>query len=182
MNVRSPRFLDVLRCLEKDIQPFLNTHGPDIANQVILAVFQGCVWGHTFEGLKIRTVTHDENISGIEPASRDGNIFVTVVSGYDHVASSEGHLFKPKENLVKRSLLFIFCHEEFGICVVKIEYVFDSQQFEWERDQKNVVGRIARLNNLESMPQIDPPGIEKFPKQCAAVFPSVSERAVSLFG
>ena len=60
-----------------------------------------------------------------------------------------------------------------------IEYELDSQELKWQRHQENIVGGITRLNDIKSVSQIDPPGVKKFPKQRAAVFEQVSEKAMT---
>src|SRR5580692_1010745 len=62
-----------------------------------------------------------------------------------------------------------------------IEDVFHSQEFEREGDQKNIVGGITALNDMETVPKIDPPSVEELPKQRTAKFEEIPERTVSLF-
>ena len=51
-----------------------------------------------------------------------------------------------------------------------VENVLNPQELERQRNQENVVGRIAALNDMKSASQIDPPRVQKLPKQRAAVF------------
>lgn len=63
-----------------------------------------------------------------------------------------------------------------------IEDVLDPQEFERQSNQENSVGRITTLNDIESASQVDPPGVKKLPKQRAAVFDQISEKAMAFFG
>src|ERR1700683_398082 len=63
-----------------------------------------------------------------------------------------------------------------------IENVFDPEQLEGQRHQKNIVGRIAALNDVKSAPEINPPRVHKLPEQCPAEFPQISQRTVALGG
>jgi hypothetical protein len=40
-----------------------------------------------------------------------------------------------------------------------VENILNAQGFEWQSGQENIVWRIAALNDMKSVPQIDPPGI-----------------------
>ena len=60
-----------------------------------------------------------------------------------------------------------------------VEDIFHAEKFEGEGNHENIVGRIAALDHMETAAQENPPCIEKFPKQCAAVLPQISERGVS---
>ena len=62
-----------------------------------------------------------------------------------------------------------------------IKNVFNAEQFEWQGNEENIVRRIAALNDMESVSQINPPRVEELPKKRAAVFPYITESAVSLF-
>ena len=45
-----------------------------------------------------------------------------------------------------------------------IKDVLDAQQLEWQSDEKNIVGRVASLNDIETPEEINPPCVHKLPK------------------
>jgi hypothetical protein len=55
-----------------------------------------------------------------------------------------------------------------------IENIFDAEKFEWQGDQKNVVGRITSLNHIESVPQIDPQCIQELKSESASIFSHIA--------
>jgi hypothetical protein len=61
-----------------------------------------------------------------------------------------------------------------------VENVLHSKEFEWKRNQNDVVGRIAPLDDIKAVPQEDPQRIEELPKQGATVFPQIPHRSASL--
>jgi hypothetical protein len=63
---------------------------------------------------------------------------------------------------------------------VVIKNILDPEQFERQRDQEDVIRRIASLDHLKPPPQINPPGEKTLPKQGAAEFPDVTQGTVSL--
>jgi hypothetical protein len=63
-----------------------------------------------------------------------------------------------------------------------IEDVRDSQDLKWQSNQENVIRRVAPLDDMEPVAQIDPPGVYKLPKQCAAVFEQIAEETFPSFG
>jgi len=63
-----------------------------------------------------------------------------------------------------------------------IEDVFHAQEFEGERNQKNIVGGITALNDVKAVPKINPPSVEELPKQCAAELEEIPERTVPFSG
>ena len=63
-----------------------------------------------------------------------------------------------------------------------IEDILDAQKFEGHGNQKNIVGRITALNHIDTVPEIDPRRIQKFPEQSAAILPQISEQSVTVFG
>src|SRR5215831_14273276 len=62
-----------------------------------------------------------------------------------------------------------------------VEDVLDAQEFERQDKQENIVGRITTLNDMKSTPQIDPPRVQKFPKQRTRVLAEIAEGTVSFF-
>src|SRR5260370_9103538 len=63
-----------------------------------------------------------------------------------------------------------------------IENVFHSQESERQGNHENRVGGITALNDMNSAPQVDPPGVEKLPKQRPEVFTQVPVEIISFFG
>src|ERR1700689_1188731 len=61
-----------------------------------------------------------------------------------------------------------------------IEDVFDPEQFERQGDNKDVVRRIAALNDMKSVLQIDPPRVKELPKQRGGVFAPVTEQVITI--
>lgn len=61
-----------------------------------------------------------------------------------------------------------------------VKNVSHSEDLERKRDQENVVRWIATLNHVESASQKDPPGIQKLPKQCGAIFVQIPKGSVPL--
>ena len=59
-----------------------------------------------------------------------------------------------------------------------VENIFDSEDLERERNQENVVRRVAALNNIEATPEIDEPRIEKFPEKDEAILVYIASGAV----
>ena len=50
-----------------------------------------------------------------------------------------------------------------------IKDVFNPQKLKQERNKENIVWRVATLNDVESAAQIDPPRVDKLPKQSTTV-------------
>jgi hypothetical protein len=63
-----------------------------------------------------------------------------------------------------------------------VEDVFDPQQLERKGDQKNVIGRIAALDNMKAAPPVNPPCIQEFPKKSATIFIQIPKRTIPFFG
>src|ERR1700741_4259481 len=63
-----------------------------------------------------------------------------------------------------------------------IEDVLYPEEPERKSNQKDIVGRIASLNDLKTATKENPPGIHKLPKQSTAKLPDVSQRCASLPG
>jgi hypothetical protein len=63
-----------------------------------------------------------------------------------------------------------------------IEDVLHSQELERQGHQEDIVGRIATLNDLKSVSQVDPPTVEELPKQRASEFAQIPQSAVPFFG
>ena len=61
-----------------------------------------------------------------------------------------------------------------------IEDKFNPEKLEWKGDKKNVVRRVATLNYVESVSEIDPPRVEEFPKQRATVFVQIPQVTIPL--
>ena len=108
-------------------------------------------------------------------------ILVARVGGHHHVAEAVGQFFQYDLHFVQQPLRPIFREVEFGHGIVVIEDVLHPKQLKGQCDQKNVVRRIAALNHMKSVPQIDPPCVAELAKQSAPIFPKVSQRAVAFF-
>ena len=63
-----------------------------------------------------------------------------------------------------------------------VEYILDPQQLEGQGDQKDAVGRVATLDDIESRAKIDPPSVKEFPEQRGCIFAEITEGAVSFRG
>src|SRR5208282_5514835 len=62
MNV-TPSQVPDMRCnTQEDVQPLLDTHVPNITDQVGLAVFQGRVGGNGFESPRIGPIADNEDV------------------------------------------------------------------------------------------------------------------------
>src|SRR5579872_4977703 len=61
-----------------------------------------------------------------------------------------------------------------------IEDVLNPEQLERQCDQENIVWRVAPLNDMKSMPKVNPPRIPELPKECAAILPQIPERTIPL--
>src|SRR5579859_5760052 len=59
-----------------------------------------------------------------------------------------------------------------------IEDVPHSKQPEGEGDQKNIVRRIASLDDLEASRQKDPPREQELPEQRRRIFQNIAERPI----
>ena len=63
-----------------------------------------------------------------------------------------------------------------------IEYVFHSQQLEWECHHKDIVWWIAALNYMETVAEVNPPRVQTLPEQGINIFPHISQGAVAVCG
>ena len=61
-----------------------------------------------------------------------------------------------------------------------VENVLDPQDFERQSNQKDIVWRIAALNNVKSVRKVDPARVQELPEQSTGVFPEITEGCVSL--
>jgi len=179
VNVATPHIPDVQRNVQKDIQAFLAAHGSHITNEVAFVVFQFGFRRDRLERIAIGTVADYEDVRRIEAASGYRKFAVTAIGCHHNIAEAIREFFKPHQDFVERPLIPEFRDVQFRIRVVMIEDVFDAQEFKRQRDQENVVGRIAALNDMESAPQKDPPGVQEFPEQGATVLAKVAEGAIA---
>src|SRR5712664_273716 len=161
VNVATSRGLQVKRYVQKDLQTILNAHRTDITNKVRLAVLQSRIWGYGFESLQIRSIPDNENILGSKTPSTCSKISITVIGRYDDIAKPVRQSLKPKLGLVEQILLSVFRKVQLGVRIMMIEDVFDAKEFERQSNEENGVRRIAALNDMKSVPQIDPPCIEE---------------------
>jgi hypothetical protein len=44
----------------------------------------------------------------------------------------------------------------------RIEDILDAQKLEGQGDEENVVRGVAALDDIETPPKVDPPGVEEF--------------------
>ena len=58
----------------------------------------------------------------------------------------------------------VFRKTKLRIRVVVVEYVFDAERPERQRNQENVVGRVTTLDYVKSAPNKDPPTQYKLPE------------------
>ncbi len=63
-----------------------------------------------------------------------------------------------------------------------VEDIFDAKKFERQGNQKNIVGGIATLNDLKTVPQINPPGVHELPKESVEVFNEMPEGTIAFRG
>ena len=168
MDVATPHVFEVQCNIEQNVQTFLNAHGTDVPDQVRLAKFEGGIGRNGLKGHEIGPVSNNENVTRIHSSPGYGEFPVAVISGHDYVAESVGQAFEPDLGLVKEVFSFELGKVEFRVRIVMIEDIFHAQEFEREGDQKNIVRRITALNHVETVPKINPPGVEELPKQCAA--------------
>jgi hypothetical protein len=178
MNVATPQIFEVERHIQKNVQAFLNADRPDVTDQVRLAKFQSGIGLNGFKGLEIGTVSNNENIARIHPSPGYSKVSVAGICGHDYVTETVRLLFEPDLGPIKEVFSFILGEIEFRVRIVMIEDVFHAQEFEGEGDQKDIVGGITALNDLESVPNINPPSVKELPKQCAAKFEEIPEGAV----
>src|SRR5580704_1090037 len=63
-----------------------------------------------------------------------------------------------------------------------VENVFHAEQLKDQGHQEDIVRRIAGLNDMEAVPQENPPGINKLPTEGPSVLPQISHRSVAFWG
>src|SRR5579872_234184 len=61
-----------------------------------------------------------------------------------------------------------------------IENVLDAEQLKRQRDQEDIVRRIAALDHMKAMSHVDPRRIQKLPEQRRDVLPQIAKHGVSL--
>jgi hypothetical protein len=62
-----------------------------------------------------------------------------------------------------------------------VENELNAKQFEGKGNQKDGIGRIARLNDIKSMAEEYPPRIQELPEKGAPVLHQVPDGGVPLF-
>ena len=61
-----------------------------------------------------------------------------------------------------------------------IKNVSNSQEFEGQCDEENVVRRIAPLNDVKPAAEVDPQRVQEFQNECAGIFGQIAERGPPL--
>src|SRR5438445_10361140 len=114
-------------------------------------------------------VSIDTFDSGITITHIYGVVSVADIRHHNVFRKAVGHFFEPDLYLVKGILFFVFRKIQFRVCIVMIKDVFNPQKLKQERNKENIVWRVATLNDVESAAQIDPPRVDKLPKQSTTV-------------
>src|SRR5579859_614359 len=172
--------LEVLRNVQQYIQTILNAHVTHVTDEVALSIFPRGIGGNRLECFPFRPITDNEHIFWSHAASVHRQILIAPVRCYHDIAEPIGKFFQSHQDPVERSLFPVFRNVQFWIYIVVVKNVLHSKEFERQCDQKNIIGRIATLNDIKSMPQIDPQRIPKLPEQRATVLPQIPHRSASL--
>ena len=149
MNVATPQVFEVERHVQENVQTFLDADRPDVTDQVRLTEFESGIGLNRFKGLEIGPVSNNENVARIHASPGYSKVPVAGISGHDYVAETVRLLFEPDLGPVKEVFSFILGKVEFRVRIVMIEDVFHTQEFEREGDQKDIVGGITALNDVE---------------------------------
>jgi hypothetical protein len=145
-------------------------------------MLQGTVRWNGLERVQIGPVANNKDIVAVEATPGYGQVPVASIGGHDDVATVVGQLLEPNLDLIKKSLLTVLRLIELRAGIVLVENVFHSQEFERQGNQENSVGGVAALQDMNPAPQVNPPRVEKLPKQRAAVLAQIPVEAVSFFG
>src|SRR4029077_3345863 len=163
------------------IQSILTVHYSDVPHEVTLAILQGRIRPSRFKRLRTGAVAHNKDVVCAYTSARHGDLSVAVVGTHYNVTAAKRALLQPQLHSVKKVPFPILGQIQLRVHIVVVEYVFHAQQFEGECHQENIVRRIATLNHMKATPKVNPPRVQKLPKQSAGVFANVSPKAMSLF-
>src|SRR5579863_1455200 len=181
INIAASRVFDSQGHSEKNVQPILTVHHPDIPDEVTLAMLPGRIRWNRFERFRTRAVAHNKDVLCAYASARHGDLSVAVVGGDHNITAAKRALLQPQLHFVKEVLLPVLGQIQLRVHIVVIEDVLHTEQFEGERYQENIVRRIASLNHMKASAKVNPPRVEKLPKQRERIFTDVSPSAVSLF-
>jgi hypothetical protein len=126
------------------------------------------------ERLRIRSIPHNKYIFWTNAPPADCHVSVARVGHHNNVTVPIAQFLQAEQDFVERALPCILRDVKFWVRVVMVKNVFDSEYFEGQGDQKNVVRRVASLNNVEAMPQIDPQCVQEFQSECAGIFGQIA--------
>ena len=181
MDIVSTQVFDTQGDLEKNVQAFLNAHGTDVAHQKRFPIFQRGIRRNRLEGIQVGAVANDEDVLGSQSAAVHSQLFVTFICSHHDVTEPIGGVLEPNLYFVKRAFFLVLRKVKLGAGVVVIENIFDPEKFKRQRDQENVIRRVAALNYPEPAAHENPPGIQELPSQGIAVFEEITEGTISFF-
>jgi len=111
-------------------------------------------------------------------SARDRQIAVAAIGCHDHVTEAIGELLQQNLGFVQQTLLLVFREVELGIGVVVIEDVLHAEDFEGQSYEKDVVRRVASLDDVKAPPQENPRGVKELEDQRAKELHEVAGNAV----
>src|ERR1039458_5209023 len=147
---------------------------------MLLSVLQGRFRWHGLESFQVRPVPNHKDVVWTKPASGNCEFLVAQVRCHDDVTEAvreplQGHLAP-----IKKVFPSVLRDVQLGVGVVMIKDVLDTQELERQRDEENIVRRVTTLNDLKSVPQVDPPTEQDFPKQRAGEFNQIAQGTIPL--
>src|SRR5208282_1709448 len=126
------------------------THDAEIHDQKAPAFLELGLRGAYLDSGQIRATPHHESALAPHAAASQGDFPVGFVGGNGDVGGSESQPFSPAHQLVSEIMTLEFRLVKLGVQVVVVEDESHAKELEEPSDQKNRVGRIARLEDAES--------------------------------
>ena len=182
MHVRAPHDPDdVPRSLQQNVDSFLRAHHADVADQIVPAALELRLWRHDAHALQLRAAAHHEYLAGIHAATFDRDPPIRFVGGDRHIRGLESPAFEPHHQAIEKIAPAELCLVQLGVDVVMVKDEFlAEEELEEAADQKQQIGRIAGLDDIEAARQQHAPGQDKSRCQCDAVFQQVAGRPLRL--
>src|SRR5690606_7701934 len=156
---------NVVHGTKQEVHPFLFADDADIRHEVWPALLPSIVRGHFPDTAEIRSGSDREDALRAHLASLNRDAPERLVRRNRYVGHPESQALQPDKQTPKRSPALELRFEKLGVEIVVVEDEFyPEQKFPERSDEKDEVGRVAGMDDVETTFPVDPHGEHELPE------------------